>query len=76
VWLSRFTGDEKPDPSLPEMVELNDERLAREVYALEETFEWRYLPSELMGESEALMDDLVTMRWLAGKIKANEDDHG
>jgi hypothetical protein len=36
------------------------------VFALEETFEWKYLPSQLLHEDEALMDDLVTLRWLLG----------
>jgi hypothetical protein len=59
-------------------VELNDEELARRVYLLETTFAdanggWRFLPSQLLGEDEALMDDLITLRWLGGKLRTNND---
>jgi hypothetical protein len=74
--LARFESKEPPDPSLPELVELNDEPLARQVYILEEMFEWRFLPSQILAEDEALMDDLMTLRWLAGKIRGADNGDG
>ncbi len=72
IWLSPFANPPKRDPSLPDMVELNDAELARQVFALEEMFEWRYLPSQLLNEDERLMDDLTTMRWLVGKMGSED----
>lgn len=54
-------------------MELHDEELARQVFALCEMFEWRYLPSQLLAEDEALMDDLVTIRWLKAKLETPEE---
>ncbi len=54
-------------------MDLHDEELARQVFALCEMFEWRYLPSQLLVEDEALMDDLVTLRWLKAKLETPEE---
>jgi len=62
---------------LPDAVRLNNPDLARRVYAIMEAFEWRFLPSQILAEDEALMDDLATLRWLSQKVRYTlEADHG
>ena len=54
-----------------------------EVYKLMEAWSdgwgaWRYLPypGSLLEQPEALMDDLMTWRWLGGKVKhQNREDN-
>lgn len=54
-------------------MDLHDEELARQVFALCDMFEWRYLPSQLLAEDESIMDDLLTLRWLKAKMETPEE---
>jgi len=62
-------ADAKAPAELPDEIDLADEPRSWRVWQLMEATGWRFLPSQLMAEPEWLMNDLLTLAVLHGKIE-------
>ncbi len=61
-------ADKETTPELPEEVNLANEAQSYRVWQLMEATGWRFLPSQLLSEPEWLLNDLLTIAGLHGKI--------
>lgn len=67
--------DADQEESLPD-VHLNDLDTAWPIYQKWIALGRRFLPSQIMAEPAALLDDLLTIEGIAWQIRENESDHG
>ena len=59
---------------LPEIIDLNDFEFSWRVYLLLEMFNWEFLPSQILAEDEALLDDLIAIRSSADLMRRQKQD--
>jgi hypothetical protein len=61
--------DSKEPPDLPDEIELHDPELAWRLWTTLDAIDWRWPPDVILRQPEWIMDDILTVANLAGRVR-------